>query len=172
MRSRFESISFGFLLFALFSVCAGWLHAEEARVGDAPVLPALTAIDGSTITPHSLRGKVIVLAYFSSTCPFCMNEAPKLQKLHRENANRLTVIGVNIEHRDPDQRAKAVRWVEKYKLTHPVTTDFKSLEPILGKPKGIPATYIFDAQGRLSRVEIGEMLDEDFDDIARFARRN
>lgn len=172
MRSRFAAIRFGFLLFTLLSVCAGGVHAEEARVGDTPVLPALTAIDGRTIAPHSVRGKVIVLAYFSSTCPFCMNEAPKLQKLYRENASRLTVIGVNIEHRDPEQHAKTARWVEKYKLTHPVTADFNSLESVLGKPKGIPATYIFDAKGRLHRIEIGEMLDEDFDDIARFAQRN
>jgi thiol-disulfide isomerase/thioredoxin len=151
---------------------AGCLHAAEARVGDTPSLPALTTLDGKTIHPDSLRGKVVVFSYFSSTCPFCMNEAPKLQKLYRENADKLIVIGVNVEHQDPEQKIKAAKWVEKYRLTYPVTTDFVLLERALGKPKGLPVNQIFDRKGKLARIDIGEILDEDFDDIARFAQQN
>lgn len=151
---------------------AGWSHAAEPRVGDAPALPPLTTLDGKTIDPAVLRGKIVVLAYFASYCPYCMIEAPKLQKLHQQNGRDLVVIGVNIEHRDPQQKAKAAQWVEKYKLTHPVTTDFIALERVLGKLKGLPVTYVFDRQGRILRIDIGEMLDEDFDDIARLAQRN
>ena len=52
-----------------------------------------------------------------------------------------------------------------------MTTDFPLLEPVLGKPKGLPVTYIIDRRGKLNRIEVGEMLDEDFDDIARFAQK-
>ncbi len=149
-----------------------WLHAAEVRVGDAPPLPALTTLDGKRISPASLRGKVVVLSYFSTTCPFCMIEAPKLEKLYRNNADKLIVIGIDVDVKDPEQKMKAANWVDKYKLTHPVTTDFALLQPVLGKPKGLPVNYVFDRQGKLNRIEVGEMLDEDFDDIARFARQN
>ncbi|RJG05695.1 TlpA family protein disulfide reductase [Noviherbaspirillum cavernae] len=159
-----------FLVLLPLLMFVGGLHAAGARVGDVPVLPALRTLDGTIINPAKLRGKVVVLSYFSSTCPFCMNEAPKLQKLYRDNADKLIVIGVNIEDKDPEQKSKALIWVEKYKLMHPVTTDFSALERVLGKRKGLPVNYVFDKQGRLHRVDVGEIFDEDFDDIARFAR--
>jgi protein-disulfide isomerase len=142
-----------------------------AASSSAPRLPGFTALDGKAISPARLAGKTTVVAFFSSTCPFCMNEAPKLQKLYRDNRQVLNVVSVNIEAGDPAQAAKAAAWVRKYGLTHPVTLDYGAFEAVLGKPKGIPALYVFDREGRLVRSEIGEMLDEDFDDIARDARK-
>lgn len=171
MRNRLMSpLSRLFVLLSFLS--AGWVHAADVRLGDRPVLPTLTTLDGKTITPASLRGKVVVLSYFASYCPFCANEAPKLQKLYRENADKLIVIGVNIEVGDADQKVKAQKWVEKYHLTHPVTTDYLALERVLGKRKGLPVNYVFDKRGVLRRIDIGEIFDEDFDDIGRFAQQN
>lgn len=149
---------------------AGQLHAEGLRVGDMPVLPAVHTLDGKLVDAASLRGKVVVISYFATTCPFCMNEAPKLQKLYRENKGKLIVIGVNIQRNDPEQRVKTRQWVEKYGLTYPVTTDFTALEKVLGKLKGLPVNQIFDERGKVARIDIGEIFDEDFDDIARLAR--
>jgi len=142
-----------------------------AAAAAAPHLPAFTSLDGTAIAPARLLGKTTVVAFFSSTCPFCKNEAPKLQKLYRDNRQVLEVVGVNIEAGDPAQAAKAAAWVRRYGLTHPVTLDYRAFEAALGKPKGIPALYVFDRHGKLVRSEIGEMLDEDFDDIAREARK-
>lgn len=149
---------------------AGWLHAAPARIGETPVLPELTTVNGKRLQPADWRGKVVVISYFSTTCPFCMNEAPQLQKLSRENPDNVVVLTVDVDHKDPQQRGNVQQWIKKYQLTHPVTTDFARLEPVLGKPKGLPINYIFDRAGKLSRIEVGEMLDEDFDDIARYAR--
>lgn len=149
---------------------AGWLHAADLRVGDTPRLPAVRAIDGSLVDPAALRGKVVVLSYFATTCPFCMNEAPKLQKLYRENRDRLVVIGVNIQKNDPDQRNKVRQWIDKYRLTFPVTTDYEAIEAVTGRLKGLPVNHVLDRQGRVVRIDVGEIFDEDFDDIARLAR--
>jgi thiol-disulfide isomerase/thioredoxin len=156
-------------LLLLFQVAA---HAEEVRVGQRLALPTITTLDGKKINPGDVRNKVIVLSYFSTTCPFCMNEAPKLQALQESSSADLLVIGVDINHTDPEQKSKVMKWRERYKLTHPITTDYKVIESAVGKPKGIPAHYIVDKSGVLKQVELGEMHDEDFDDIARFAKRN
>lgn len=154
---------------------AGWLHAASAfaaelRVGDTPRLPVVRAIDGSMIDPAALRGKVVVLSYFATTCPFCMNEAPKLQKLYRDNRDRLVVIGVNIQKYDPDQHRKVREWVDRYRLTFPVTTDYDAIEAVVGRLKGLPVNHVLDRNGRVVRIDVGEIFDEDFDDIARLAR--
>jgi thiol-disulfide isomerase/thioredoxin len=134
----------------------------------AAQLPAFRTLDGAAVPAASLHGKVTVVALFSATCPFCMNEAPKLQKLYRDNRAVLNVVAVSVDR--VDALAAAHKWAQKYRLTHPVTTDHARFEAALGKPKGIPALYVFDRSGRLVRTEVGEMLDEDFDDIARFAQ--
>ena len=126
----------------LFMTVAAVAHADAIRPGDTPVLPVLTTLDGKTINPASLRGKVLVISYFASYCPFCANEAPKLQKLYSKNTDKLIVIGVNIETKDPQQKEKAQQWVRKYQLTHPVTTDFPALERALGKRQGLPVNYV------------------------------
>lgn len=159
------------LLLACMAV-AGSVYAADVRLGQTPVLPVLTTLDGKSIDPASLRGKVIVISYFASYCPFCANEAPKLQKLYSKNMDKLIVIGVNVETKDPQQKEKAQQWVRKYQLTHPVTTDFPALERALGKRQGLPINYVFDKRGMLRRVDVGEIFDEDFDDIARFAQQD
>ena len=160
------------MLLLFTCLASGWAHAADVRPGDTPVLPTLIILDGKKIAPASLRGKVVVISYFASYCPFCANEAPKLQKLYSNNADKLIVIGVNIEVDDADQKAKALKWVEKYHLTHPVTTDYLALERVLGKRKGLPVNYVFDKRGILRRIDVGEIFDEDFDDIGRFARQD
>lgn len=172
MKIRIAALLPMLLLLSALALCASATHAAELRAGDVPRLPVVSALDGSRIDLNAQRGKVLVLSYFSVTCPFCMNEAPKLQKLYRNHADRLTVITVNIDEPDASQKARAVEWIRKYRLTHPVTTDYALLRPVLGRPKGLPVHFIFDREGRLQRTEIGEMLDEDFDDIARFAQAN
>jgi thiol-disulfide isomerase/thioredoxin len=155
----------------LLLLLQGVAHAVDVQVGQRLVLPAVTALDGKPIKPGDLRNKVIVLSYFSTTCPFCMNEAPKLQALQESSSADLVVIGVDINHGDPEQKSKVMKWRDRFKLTHPITTDYKLIESVLGRPKGIPSHYIIDKSGVLKQIELGEMHDEDFDDIARFARR-
>ncbi|MBZ2209589.1 redoxin family protein [Massilia soli] len=132
------------------------------------LLPPFRTLDGVAVAAASMHGKVTVVALFSVTCPFCMNEAPKLQKLYRENRAVLNVVAVNVDRNDALAGAHA--WKRKYGLTHLVTADRMPFEAALGKPKGIPSLYVFDRSGSLVRTEVGEMLDEDFDDIARYAQ--
>lgn len=159
------------LLLGAALLASGVAQAGGARIGDTVALPPLSTVGGATLAPEALRGKVVVLAYFASYCPFCMLEAPRLEKLYRENADRLVVIGVNLEQGDPQQAAKVAQWIAKYALTYPVTTDYPALERALGKIKGMPVLQVIDRRAVLRQVETGELLDEDYADIARFARK-
>lgn len=134
----------------------------------APQLPAFASLDGAQVLPARMHGKVTVVALFSVTCPFCINEAPKLQKLYLENRATLNVIAVSVDRIDAASGARA--WTKRHRLTHLVTTDGARFEAVLGKPRGIPSLYVFDRRGQLVRSEVGEMLDEDFSDIARYAK--
>src|SRR3569833_2550349 len=94
------------LQLASFSMLAQ-ASGKVPQLGDTPSLPAFTAFDGKKINPDKLRGKFLVLSYFSVTCPFCMHEAPELQRLYRNNADKLTVIGGGGGGRGPGRRRRA-----------------------------------------------------------------
>jgi thiol-disulfide isomerase/thioredoxin len=145
--------------------------APVVEVGQRVMVPELATADGGHIGADALRGKVIVLAWFASYCPFCRLEAPQLQKLYAANAEQLLVVGVNVEQGDPHQAALVQQWRTRFGWTFPVTLDAAAVERALGKPKGIPALVMIDSAGVVRHVETGELLPEDFDDIAAFARR-
>lgn len=148
---------------------AGAVHAAPLPVkGQSVALPALAA--AAHVPEKALEGKVVVLAWFATWCPFCMHEAPQLQRLYTANAQRLVVIGVNVEHGDAEQAAKVKAWTTRFGWKFPVVLDAAALEGVLGKPKGLPALVVLARDGTVHQVESGEMLDEDFDDIAAFAR--
>jgi thiol-disulfide isomerase/thioredoxin len=156
--------AFGAVLLAL--ALAGGARAGEARIGDTVALPALSTFGAGAIDAGALRGKVVVLAYFATWCPWCMQEAPKLQRLQREHGAKLAVIGVNVDEGDAGRADRVRAWVARYGWTFPVTGDHAALGRVLGKPKGLPVVQVIDRRGVLRQVEVGEMLDEDFDDIA------
>lgn len=155
------------LLAAGLLACAAVQAAP--RIGEAVALPPLSTVDGKAITPAQLRGKPVVIAWFATWCPYCAQEAPKLQKLYQDSHGRLAVIGVNIDRGDPQRAAKVRQWIAKYKLTHAVTLDDEALERVFGKRKGLPVVAVIDKHGVLRQVEVGEMLDDDIADLARYA---
>jgi thiol-disulfide isomerase/thioredoxin len=136
--------------------------------GQAVALPALAAAAHLPVT--ALEGKVLVLAWFATWCPWCMHEAPQLQRLYTANSDRILVIGVNVEQGDKEQAAKVKGWTDKFGWKFPVVLDAAALEGVVGKPKGLPALVVLARDGTVHQVESGEMLDEDFDDIAAWAR--
>ncbi len=159
------------VLAAAALLLAGAVHAAPLPVkGQAVTLPALAA--AAHLPPKALEGKVVVLAWFATWCPFCMHEAPQLERLYTANSERLLVIGVNIEHGDKEQAAKVNQWTTRFGWKFPVVLDAAALEGIVGKPKGLPALVVLARDGTVHQVESGEMLDEDFDDIATFARND
>ena len=56
-----------------------WLDPEPA-----PLFEAVGSLDGETLSLASLKGKVVVLDFWSSWCPPCRNEAPGLAEVYAE----------------------------------------------------------------------------------------
>ncbi len=80
--------------------------SEVSTEGSRESLPIhqLTNIDGDAIDLTELRGRPILLNFWSTTCPSCLQEIPKLIELHRELAGRgLTLIGITMPHDRPDR---------------------------------------------------------------------
>jgi thiol-disulfide isomerase/thioredoxin len=66
------------------------------RIGvPAPAFPALEWLGTAPLTLHGLRGRVVLIRFWTDTCPFCRATAPALAQLDADYRERgVTVIGM------------------------------------------------------------------------------
>ena len=104
----------------------------------------------------------VVLHFWASWCAACREEFPALRpSLLKYSSDGLGVLLVTIDR--PADRAKAERMLAQYKLgaLRSVLLDAPDPEPVaraVGEPKWdgtLPATFVFDARGKLARSFIG-----------------
>ena len=132
--------------------------------GQAVSLPALTLLDGTRLDTGALKGKVIVLEFWASWCPFCAKQNPLVEALYREHAARgLEVVAVSID--------KSKKAADDYVRGHGYTFKSGMINPayaaIFRLRKGLPQVYVIGRDGRLAQFDMGEMFDEDVKAIAR-----
>ncbi|WP_009522861.1 TlpA disulfide reductase family protein [Imbroritus primus] len=140
--------------------------ARAVAVGDTVQLPAVTLIDGRTLGPETWRGKPVVIQIWATWCPFCAMQNPRLQKMYAATRNTpLQVLTVSI-----DPKPETVReYVAQRKYTFPVTMSNPTLKQAIGAHRGIPEVIVLDRNGRVVLHEIGEMLEEDVAELAKYA---
>jgi len=131
--------------------------------GEVVQLPPLTLLDGSTFDPAVLKGKVVVLEFWATWCPFCAKQNPHVEALHRAHQARgLEVLAVSI-----DKTAKAAADYMRTKgysfragMVNP------AYERIYRLRRGLPQVYVIGRDSRIARIDMGEMFEEDIRDIA------
>lgn len=107
----------------------------------------LTDISGSTFSLKSQRGKSSVLLTFWATwCPYCIQSIPTLAALHREYADKpVQVISVNVAANDPIQKVMAMQ--KRMSIPYPILYDSDNVVSRLYAVQGIPVNVLIDARG-------------------------
>lgn len=87
------------------------LFATNKSKEPAPRFNAKTT-DGEKFTNESIKGKVVLLEFWTTWCGYCVAEADYVDKLNREFADKgLIVLAVNV--------AESKKTVKKYLDQHP-----------------------------------------------------
>ena len=140
------------LLLALILALGGcYSGSRPARIGrDAP---DFVIQDGSQkLALHDFKGQVVVLNFWATWCPPCVEEMPSLVSMQSRLRNQgVTVLAVSV---DADQKA-----YEKFLRDHNVTLtairDARQESNTLYGSYKFPETYIIDRKGVLRRKFIG-----------------
>nr|WP_252263589.1 TlpA disulfide reductase family protein [Paracidobacterium acidisoli] len=136
------------LLFAAASGCNRGDH--PIQVGEAA--PAFTIHDGSqNVSLSQYRGKTVVLNFWASWCPPCLEEFPSLMQLQRQMPG-IVVLAVSF-----DQDADAYRqYLADNHIDNLVTAlDLSQKSNLAYGTTRPPETYIIDAHGVIRRKFIG-----------------
>ena len=148
-----------FLIAATLLVAPLSLAAPPPVAPELPRLPSSAWLNSAPLTLASLRGRPVLLEFWTFGCSNCRNTLPWLKRIHERYAPRgLELIAIHSPEfdfeRDPAAVAAAV---EKLGIDYPVLidNDFQFWKA-LGN-RYWPAFYLIDAQGRIVATRIGEL---------------
>ncbi|PPA69457.1 peroxiredoxin family protein [Jeotgalibacillus proteolyticus] len=120
-----------------------------------------TTADGETVSLSDYEGKKVILNFWATWCPPCIEEMPHMQKYYEENAEdqNTEILAVNLTTRD--NGADRVRsFVEDYELTFPVLLDESGSLGDQFYAFTIPTTYILNEEGIITKKLMGPMNQE------------
>ena len=109
-------------------------------------------LNGKPARLSDLKGKVVLLNFWATWCPPCVDEAPSLNALqHRIAPLGGTVLGVSV---DDDEQAYQ-EFIKRYGLAFPTYRDTSKQIPLTYGTTMFPDTYIIDRNGKLDRKIVG-----------------
>ena len=150
MKSQSRHSLFAVLLIAALFII-NWINNDEQLLA-----PELTFIDIDGVQ-HDLaqyQGKPVLLTFWATDCPGCIQEMPELIKLHHEfSAQGLTMIGVAMAHDSP-KHIKAMRAYKK--LPYLITWDHKAeIAHAFDNVRVTPTHFLIAPNGEIVMRKIG-----------------
>ena len=134
-----------------------FISAQRAR--KAPEIVAdVPWINSDPLTLERLRGRVVLVDFWTFGCYNCRNTLPTLKRFDASYRERgLTIVGVQTPEFDSEKRAETVRQqVRTLGIKYPVVMDN---EYVTWRAYGVeawPTVVILDKQGRIRYTHIGE----------------
>ena len=141
----------------LLLACAIWLLVTGVHGSqDDFTLPDM---DGRSHSLSDYRGKWVLVNYWATWCPPCLEELPELEVFHSGAEGRAVVLGVNMEEIDePELRA----FVDQQFLSFPilVASGTPSRDQLIGPVEAMPTSYLVTPRGEVVARQVGQITAE------------
>lgn len=121
--------------------------------GEISALPNFSAQDlqGKSLTPAMLSGKVVIVEFWATWCPPCRSTLDWLGELKHRYRDKLTVLAISVESEEADVR-------EFGKTIDPAVSLSLGSEALIssfGNITAVPTMYVFDQQGKVVGIFYG-----------------
>lgn len=124
--------------------------------------PAFTLSDlnGTPVKLSSMRGQVVLLDFWSRTCPPCVHELPMIDAVGRSyKASDFTLWGISA---DPADESRA--WLLKHGQEMPTLKDPDFIVSDAYRVQGIPSLVLVGRDGKIKNYWMGEVPRPDLED--------
>ena len=144
-------IRFGFGLLGLLLAANGCNRGSEPALVNN-LAPDFTVQDSErTVALRDFRGKVIVLNFWATWCPPCIEEMPSLSAMQARLRERVNVVAISV-----DEDAEAYhRFLRENNIQLLTVRDAQRQSNRLYGTEKYPETYVIDRSGVLRRKFVG-----------------
>ena len=166
MNRRQWIIIVGISLLALLAgvLTSQWIY-KTGLASDPAVKAFLTnnwqSPDGKPVDTQKWQGKVLVVNFWASWCPPCVEEMPTLDKLQQEFLQQnVLFVGIGI-----DSPSNIREFLSKTPVRYPIVIgglEGSNLSKQLGNSQGaLPYTIIINTKGKAIHSKLGKISEDD-----------
>ncbi len=134
-------------------------QAASSQAMDVLFAQSLNALDGTPQAFSQWRGQRLVVNFWATWCPPCVDEMPELDELQQEFSGKAQFVGIGI-----DSAANMLEFVKKVPVRYPLLVAGNvgsELARELGNTTGgLPFTVIIDEEGKLIHQHSGRIKAE------------
>ena len=135
--------------------------AFQARAADF----MLPDIDGKPYRLSDYRGKWVVVNYWATWCPPCLEETPELVQFHDHHESDVVVLGINYEDVSEDRLR---RYIDDNLIDYPILRLSTDERPPIGDLRGrLPATVVIGPEGRVRQMHLGKITRVELENYLR-----
>jgi len=114
-----------------------------------------TRLDGTKASSAELRGKVVLVEFWATSCPICVAEMPQVIAAHRRfRARGFETLAVAMNY---DAPANVADFAETRQLPFPVVIDNTgAIAARFPGIEGTPTRFVVDRQGAIVKRYVGK----------------
>jgi peroxiredoxin len=139
------------LLFVLIAPA----HALELKPWTGGATPALelSDLDGKVHRLADYRGRAVLVNFWATWCEPCRAEMPSFERLRASEAQRVTVLAVNLA--EPESRIR--KFLDATPVRYPILLDRDGTTARAWQARMLPATYVIGPDGKIRYRHVGEL---------------
>lgn len=128
----------------------------------------LTDTEGKVHKLSQYKGKWVLVNFWATWCPPCLEEIPALVELHENKKNNLVVLGVAMAYHSGEQ---VKNFADTMLVSYPVILGDRESASQIGPVEGLPTTYLYNPQGKLVAHQVGAITRQDIESFIRGAEK-
>jgi len=120
-------------------------------------------VENDVLTSEQLKGKYVLLNFWATWCPPCIEEMPVFNKLYEKYQGEFELIGILFE-KDKDKEELAA-FMQKHNIKFPITVGEENfrMAKAFDDVKMIPESFLYGKDGRFLKKYVGEVGEKDLE---------